>query len=182
MFHVLSVPPALTGGGFLKKMPTFEDIAAVNIDIHSILNSIFKADNIQRWVLDTIKQRIESSGITGSQKQLKTDKAKRGNPYSDVTMDIKSFIGQSIQNVTLKDTGDFYDSFKFALTLFGFEIDANFNKKDGNIAKNFTGMYGSSSEFENDVLSLTDDEIERMIRTFIIPQLKIKIHEALYIT
>ena len=163
-------------------MATFADIATYTkeFNINEALNEIFQAQNIQRWVLDTIVRRIDTTGITGSEKKLKTDKAKGGEYYSDVTIDIKEWFGDVTSHVTLKDSGSFHESFKFALNLFGFEIEADFEKSDGNIAKNFTNMYGSSAEFEDDVMSLTNFEIDEMIKNKINPLIIEKYNEAIY--
>jgi len=163
-------------------MPTFKDIASYTkeFNMHAALNDIFKSQNIQKWVLNTIVNRIDQTGITGSQKQLKTDKAEGGESYSDVTIDIKEWFGQVTEHVTLKDSGTFHDSFRFALNLFGFEIHADFQKSDGNISDNFTNMYGSPAEFEDDVMSLTNAEIDLMIKNKINPLFNKEFNETVY--
>jgi len=163
-------------------MPTFKDIAVYTkeFNLNETLNDIFKAQNIQTWVLETIVRRIDTTGTTGSEQRLKTDKSKGGEVYSDVTIDIKEWFGQVTSHVTLKDSGTFHDSFRFALNLFGFEIEADFEKSDGNIAKNFTNMYGSSAEFEDDVMSLTNFEIDEMLRTKVNPLIIKEYHETVY--
>ena len=163
-------------------MPTFEDIAVYTkeFNLNEALNDIFQAQNIQTWVLETIVRRIDTTGITGSEQSLKTDKAKGGEVYSDVTIDIKEWFGGVTSHVTLKDSGTFHESFRFALNLFGFEIEADFNKSDGNIAKNFTNMYGSSAEFEDDVMSLTKFEIDEMLKNKINPLILKEYHETVY--
>jgi len=131
-----------------------------------VINDIFSHSNIQSFVLETIRKRIYQSGIVGSGQKLKTDKS-RSFDYSDATMKLKDWFNQRNENVTLNDTGAFYNSFKFTLNLFGFEIDANF--KD--IHNNFTMLYPSKAEFEKDVMSLTDTEIDNLMETKILPQL-----------
>ena len=159
-------------------MPTFLDISKkFDINFNTILNDIFKAQNIHTWVLNAIRKRLYDKGETGSGNILKTDSSRGGNPYSDVTMDIKDFHGQKISNVTLKDSGEFYNSFRMALNLFGFELSGDFQKTDGHIAKNFTNQYGSEIEFENDVMSLTDQEIDQLIKNDIIPMIFKKLNE-----
>lgn len=153
-------------------MATFATAALdFKVDFNKILNDIFKAPNIQKWVFDTIQKRLYLEGETGTDVVLKTDSS-GPDPYSPVTMDVKDFRGQRIGNVTLKDKGDFYASFRMALTLFGFEISADFDKESGHIYENFTKLFASKAEFEDAVLTLKDNEIEFMIKNMIIPKIQ----------
>jgi hypothetical protein len=142
--------------------------------INQVLNDIFKNPNIAEWMIKTIQNRLYETGIVGTGEILKTDKS-GADPYSPVTMDVKSFRGQKIGNVTLKDSGDFYKSFKVALNLFGFEISGDFQKQNGHIYDNFTKLFPSKAKFEESVMGLTNDEIDFMINTMIIPMIQTKI-------
>lgn len=163
-------------------MPTFLDIAGFvkEFDTVQTLSKIFSSQNIQKWVLDTIRNRIDLSGVTGSEQTLKTDKSGSGNPYSDFTMDIYDWMGLQTNHVDLKVSGDFHASFRFVLNLFGWEITADFQKEDGHIAKNFTNMYSSQEDFESDVLSLTAQEIDSLIKNQVTPLYLKEYHETVY--
>lgn len=160
-------------------MATFATVAKrFDKNFNTILNEVFSSSNVQKWILNIIETRLYDKGETGTSVVLKTDNS-IGDSYSPRTMDVKSFFGQRIKNVTLKDKDDFYKSFRMALNLFGFELDADFQKKDGHIYDNFTNQFNSQKEFEESVMSLTDGEIITMIETMIIPDIKKKMHEIL---
>lgn len=153
-------------------MSDFATVAKVfEFDFNHELNEIFTSKNIQNWIIKTEQNRLYKSGQTGDLIILKTDNSAPGMPYSFATMDVKSFYGQRISNVTLKDKGEFYSSFRIALNLFGFEINADFEKEDGHIQKKFTNQFSSKAKFEESVLSLTDEELKTMIETMIIPKI-----------
>lgn len=63
--------------------------------------------------------------------------------------------GQPIDRVTLKDTGDFYKSFKFKNGANSFTIKAN-DEKDGAVL--LTKQYG------DEILGLTNESMETLIR------------------
>jgi hypothetical protein len=161
-------------------MPTWNEMAEmINVNFTEIFNDIFRAGNIQRWVIATIQRRLEGTGKTADGTQLKTDKATAGNYYADYTIDIKDYLGQTFSHVTLKDSGDFYNSMRYVMIELGFEVEASFMKKNGHMQKNFTNQYGSQAEFEADVLSLSDNEIEFMMQNFINPKFERELNAAL---
>ena len=57
--------------------------------------------------------------------------------YSGFTKNIKASKGQRIDHITLKDTGEFYKSFKVTPNKKGFRITANPNKDDSNLFDDF---------------------------------------------
>jgi len=159
-------------------MATFGQIASKTraLNINSILTDIFKTSNLQKWMIETIQNRLYSKGETGEGIILKTDKS-INDSYSPVTMDIKSYLGQRTENVTLKDTGDFYESFKVVLLLDGFEITGDFVKGSEHIEDNFNNLFPSKRAFESSVMSLTDKEINYIVEKKVIPLLLKEIHE-----
>lgn len=163
-------------------MATWLEMAEnIKYNFTEIFNDIFKSNDIQRWVIQTIQRRLGTTGTTADGTQLKTDKASGGNYYSNRTIDIKDYFGQITSHVTLRDSGDFYQSMKYVLIQFGFEMEADFQKKDGHIQKNFTDQYGSQAEFETDVMDLSESEIDYMVKTFINPKFEKALNEVIQI-
>lgn len=141
-------------------------------DFNQVLNEVFNSRNIREWMTQTIQNRLYEDGVTGTGIELKTDNSLPGMPYSPATMDVKSFQGKRIRNVTLKEDGDFYKSFRIILNLFGFEIEADFIKEDGHIHDNFTKQFATKKLFEESVMSLTEREIDYMMTEMVIPEIK----------
>lgn len=142
-------------------------INALNkVDVNKLGKFVFNDSTIQKWILDKIRNRLESSGVAGDGKELKTDNASGGDPYSFATMDIKSHLGQTISHVTLKDTGDFYRSFRTILKSTYLEIDANFIKGTEHIGRNFLDSY-TRAELYLVITKLTDAEIAELMNEFI---------------
>lgn len=74
-----------------------------------------------------------------------------GGPYSPHTILIKEAKGQPTSRVTLKDTGEFYKSFKVILNArFELEITADPIKQDTDLTK----------EWGKDIIGLTDKSLE----------------------
>lgn len=141
-------------------MPTFADIAKEykKLSIIDYFETFARQKSINDKVVNAIKKRLYATGVTGSGDKLKTDNAKDGF-YSPYTEWVKTIAGQKTSNVTLKDTGEFYDSIITMANKFEFIIDANFEKDDGHIQRNFTKMFSGSESFEESVLSLTSQEL-----------------------
>jgi hypothetical protein len=132
------------------------------IDSNKILRDIFSDTSLQKWILDQPKNRIQRTGINSDGNKLQTDSSSSGNPYADTTMDLKERLGQTNDHVTLTDTGDFWDSFRFKLEADGFEIIANFIKNGEHIGVNFLQDY-TRAEFFETITSLSESEENELI-------------------
>ena len=73
--------------------------------------------------------------------------------YSEITISIKRSKGQPTDRVTLKDTGDFYDTFKVDVREGEIVITANTIKDQDDLIQ----KYGS------DIIGLTDDNLQKLI-------------------
>jgi len=162
-------------------MATFGQIAKniQKIDMNRIYTDVFSEPNIKKWITDTIKERLYNVGIDGKGNKLKTDKAQGGNFYADRTIAIKRKKGQKTSNVTLKDTGEFHNSMKVLLNLYGFETDANFMKSSSNIYRNFLNSYSTQQEFTGSIMSLSDTELTDLIKNKAMPEIKKRFNAAL---
>ncbi len=79
--------------------------------------------------------------------------------YSPITVIIKRRKGQKTSNITLRDTGEFYESFDVTVQRDGFTISADEMKDDTSLTE----------EFGIDILGLTDDSLDQVIREYILP-------------
>lgn len=154
-------------------MEIFKSIATnvKNFNLSDFLSGIFKKKEVENFMLNSIKNRLYYKGETGSGQKLKTDKSNKYS-YADATMDLKAYFNQRNENVTLKDTGKFYDSLKVENNLFGFEINADFR----NIYENFTKLY-SEAEFEHEISSLNEAEIDKLLSDYVNIEIEKRIYE-----
>ena len=75
--------------------------------------------------------------------------------YSPTTISIKQAKGQRTDHITLKDTGDFYSSYRLSLNGL---VTANTQKEDTDLAV----------EFGKDILTLSDEGQDVMIQDFLL--------------
>lgn len=87
-------------------------------------------------------------------------------PYRPITKQIKLLKGQPTNRVTLRDTGDFHASFKITAGDNSFYIDASDLKLE-----RLTVGYGE------DILGLTDENIDEFIWEYIYPMLLKKLND-----
>ena len=91
--------------------------------------------------------------------------------YSDFTIETKIFKNERFDHVTLKDTGDFYNSFSVIVNDGEIIIEADDSSK---YDKPLTSVYGK------DIIGLTDESLDiiiDMIRPRIIEYVNIKLSE-----
>jgi hypothetical protein len=90
-------------------------------------------------------------------------------PYEPLTIEIKTIKGQPTDRVTLKDTGDFYESFFISADNEGFFIDATDWKRDELVEK-----YGA------EIFGLTDKNKTYLAKEILLPELINKTKETLW--
>ncbi len=117
----------------------------------------------QEQIISQILKRLYAYGIAGNKQKLITDKHAQGEFYAEMTIGIKKEANLPTSRVTLQHTGEFYDSFTSKKIAQGFEIKADFEKKDDHIWRNFTGIFASAEKFENAITSLTENEQKIML-------------------
>lgn len=146
-------------------MNTLESLhkAVSTFDVKAIINEVLKLNDIQSELIRIIQTRLYEKGTTAEGEKLRTDFAKSSNKrlkgekgfYSKNTERIKKGKGQTIDRVTLKDTGEFYESFK---TTFKTDLDVSADFRD--IYLNFQDSFNSENEFEQAILDISDEEKE----------------------
>lgn len=157
-------------------------------NMNLILDEIFQDSNIQDIIFRTIKNRLANTGLTASLKELVTNSASRRNKkfgtnkkYSAFTerkKKIKSGLAANIKNVTLFDTGTFYNSFRLATTTKTIRIIADMKKENGDISDNFTFMF-KPKEFEQEILNLTKQEKSILLKEYVLPEIQKLIRDSL---
>ena len=123
------------------------------INLNSLFEEQHKKTNIQKFILDSNKNRLRIKGIDINENQIRTYKATAGNVYSNRTIDIKRAKGQPTDRVTLFDTGKWQGSFAMKINKTFAEITSNktsYAKLEENVEmKNILGM----TEQQNDLLT-----------------------------
>lgn len=80
-----------------------------------------------------------------------------GGNYSPVTIQIKLSKGQKVDNITLKDTGKYYDSHTVSAQSVGFVFESDPFKDDNNLFE----------EWGEDILGLFDPNLQAVINRMI---------------
>ena len=139
-------------------------------NFHEETKQILNQDYIQEVIIDFIQKRLYSKGETADGTILKTDKATFGS-YSTYTEILKEKKNQITSNVTLKDSGKFYKSFKVEAQKAFIKISADFEKKNGNMQENFTSQYSNTKAFEDAIIDLNDKEKSIIVEKILLPDL-----------
>lgn len=131
-----------------------------DINLYQILDEIFLNNRVQEEVIRLNQDQLQS-GIDSKDKEIVTI---GGSPYRATTIAIKEYKGQPTDVVTLYDTGEFYNSFRVTIRENGYEIEADFEKEDGNIMDNFLSTY--------DFMGLTPESLAELTYETILPRLE----------
>jgi hypothetical protein len=120
------------------------------LDINDIFYSLWSDNKVQNYIIDLNTEGEQTSqlynlGIDAEGNSL--------GDYSPYTIQFKVDKGQRFDHITLKDTGDFYETFKVKPNKKGFELIANPNKDDDNLFE----IYGK------EIVGLTKDNQKLLI-------------------
>lgn len=164
-------------------MPTFKEIGTKIrlINIYMILQMVIKNADLTNTIIKMITNRLYSEGTTGDGIELQTDRAGNRYPYSYYTVRVKSENSprRPVDRVTLKQTGEFYESIAIEIQDDGFTIKADFRKTDGHMHKNFQNTFSTSGLFEKSVLSLSKEEFEQIVKRYFLETVPKLIHERI---
>lgn len=105
------------------------------------------------------ENQLYERGITGKDEFIASYA-----PYAPRTIQVKLKKGQPTDRVTLKDTGEFYESFEVVFDTGGFYITSTDEK-----AKYLIKKYGES------IFRLSDENLTILLREYIRPILSIKL-------
>ena len=118
---------------------------------------------VKDFILQLLQTRLKNTGVDANGEPLITDRAAVGEVYSYMTIQIKASKGQKFRNVTLEDTGEFYDSQDVELKDDEFEITGDFLKGGEHIGDNFLDSYPSNKDFEKAIAALDDAEFDILL-------------------
>lgn len=110
---------------------------AIDIDLQ---NNIIKLNTIDQLFNDGIDSLGDSLG-----------------EYSPFTVELKKAKGQPTNRITLKDTGDFYKTFKVEVKDDSFFINANPIKDDSNLF----------DDFGSEIVGLTEENQKKISKTIL---------------
>ena len=150
---------------FGKVIRLLNMITSLSVDklAYKITNNTETKELIIR--LNTDEQLFQGIDSTGR------DLDSIGGSYSPLTIEIKKEKGQPYDRVTLKDTGEFYESFKVNPYKGGFSISADAIKDQDDLTK----------EWGDDIIGLTDasrNELVNHYRNEIIREIKRKLRNV----
>ena len=157
-------------------MESFADYKPIfDINMNDVIKVIMSYDEVKKSIIDYNQSQLQA-GIDSQGKRIITTSAKDqrlGNVYSTYTIRIKAQKGQDTENVTLEDTGDFYNSMLVKISDDHVEVIADFDKPDGNIYDNFDiGKF--------DFLGLTNENLEGFATWVIQDYLELELRKRLH--
>lgn len=129
-----------------------------DLDIPDLVHQTLKKDNIQKDIIDYNQKEQLSEGIDSQGKRIETiasQEQNNGYPYSRFTVSERSKKGLQVQNVDLKDTGNFWNSFEIKVSKDETEVLADFKKGADDIRGNFDNSF--------DFLGLTQNSLENFV-------------------
>jgi len=152
-------------------MPFSELKTYFSIDnFNKLIRKTFELDVIKAAYLDILQKRLYDNGTDADKKRLISKRPVQGGVYAKMTVKEKKKKGQKISNVTLFDTGDFYNSFIISVQNKAYLVKADYEKKDGNIYRNFNHLYKTFLEFDRKITDLQEDEWNVFIEKIFLPQ------------
>lgn len=127
---------------------------AIKLNIAFLMKQLFMDGYFKAFIIDlNTNEQLYDKGIDANGIKLRSKFAKFGRYYSDHTIELKKIKGEPTDRVTLKDTGDFYHSFKLKLKDGAFVIDADTIKDDNDLIE----VWGE------DILGLTTESLNKII-------------------
>lgn len=161
-------------------MPTFKEISK-DFKVNKVYRAFFetmKQERFKNWIIEEIHRRVVNAGIDADGQVLKTDSSTDG-VYSNYTKFVKDGKGQKFSNVTLEDTGVFWNSLVVQIKGFAADLKADFMKEGQHMYNNFQDLYVSKMEFENAILRLGDFELEEFLIDIIFTDFTKRLKEIL---
>jgi hypothetical protein len=123
-----------------------------NLNINKLMFKIWSEPYIQEFIIQANQDQLFLLGEDSN--GVKLYSFSPAQPYSPFTIKEKRLKGQPTDRLTLKDTGDFYDSFVVIPALDGFIQDADAEKDDTNLFEQYGVNVLGLNEFNMDRLSL----------------------------
>ena len=147
---------------------SFDEVKQLfEIDVFELIDEAFKTQSVQKTMIEFNQGQL----LSGQDALGKTINTIGGSPYRAYTVVIRKSKGLPTNVVTLKDTGDFYKTFKVVIVSGGYEITADFEKPDGSILDNFSSSF--------DFLGLDQSSLTELIMEHVYPLISISLRKRL---
>lgn len=117
----------------------------LRLDLKKVVIDILNSPKVKAVIIKMEQERLFNTGKDSTGVSL--------GSYSPFTVVIKQGKGQRTDHITLRDTGEFYESFTFHATSSELVFDADPIKEDNNLF----------DDFGIDILGLTEFDRERLI-------------------
>lgn len=108
------------------------------LNFGDVIFAVLNMSNIKELIIELQQERLYERGTDSEGRSL--------GDYSPYTVEIKREKGQRFDHITLRDTGEFYESFTVTVVKDGVVLDANPNKETTNLF----------SEYGIDILGLDE--------------------------
>lgn len=122
--------------------------AAQTLDADRMFNAILTDKGLQDFILDMNKEQLFAG-----EDSLGVSLESIGGGYSAFTIEVKQKKGQPTDRVTLKDTGEYYDSYTLDLGNGFFTINSDPIKGDTNL----------ETEWGDNLEGLQDENLQKLI-------------------
>ena len=132
-----------------------------SIKIFEMIDAMFGTAKYQKLVPDMVRDRLTRSGTYSTGEEIRTYRADLDANYAAFTISEKERKGQISSHVTLKDTGQFYNTFNLLPKQTYAVIEYDEKKPDGLISENV--------DFDN-IFNLSEGEMNRL-RIEVLPDL-----------
>lgn len=150
------------------KLNDLKNIAASKIEPFKILQDLFNRANLQKETIRLNQRQLFEKGINTRGTELRTYFAVAPNVYAYKTIEYKQKKGQKTDVVTLRDTGNWYNSLRLRV--------------ESDHAQIYDDGYLENTISENidvtDILGLTEEntnELKKMIIPMVREQIKMNI-------
>lgn len=140
-------------------MTKFEKLYRFFLSIEKITNKLLQeiVREYEAYILKlNTEEQLYRQGINANSENIDDY-----SPYTPFTISLKKKKGQPFDRVTLRDTGDFHESFFLDIDSKSFFFDATDEK-----AKELAEKYGE------DIFGLTEDSISILQKEILIPELR----------
>ena len=134
-----------------------------NINLDELFVDVFQESRVQEFVEDLNKDQL-FAGVDSNNVDLEDI----GGDYTNKTKAIKRFKGQPVDRVTLRDTGDFYDSIELELEAAAVDFVADFDKEGVDLR----------DRWGQNLLGLTEQSKEKL-KEFVLPIFQQKIRQRI---
>ena len=122
----------------------------LQLNVNLVMRSLFlQEDDLEDVIIELNTQdQLFDQGIDAKGVTLESI----GGSYAPITVSIKRTEGLPFDRITLRDTGEFYKSFRVVVESDGFVIEADTLKNGVDL----------TTRWGNDILGLTDQSIEKL--------------------